>query len=165
MEEIITNLLAASEGEIVGRVRLQKMIYLLEQLGLGSGLRFTYHNYGPYSDGASIAAQRAEFLYKAIKETEKESSYGGKFSVFQLVAPSTPAKVGELEFAKAKEYATLMKKETSVVLELAATIHWLKEKEQVSEWRSELVSRKPQKANNSNIQKALVLLNELNIAA
>jgi uncharacterized protein YwgA len=165
IEEMIAHLLEASGGEIVGRIRLQKMIYLLDQLGLGSGLRFTYHHYGPYAEGITIATQRAEFINKTIQETETESSYGGKFSKFRLVNPLPCQKVGELDFERARNYATIMKNETSVVLELAATIHWLKETEKVLDWHDELISRKPQKASELNIFKAQGLLNQLGIAA
>ena len=128
IEEIIAHLLAASEGEIIGRIRLQKMIYLLDQLGLGSGLRFTYHQYGPYAEGVTIAAQRAEFLNKSIKETEVESSYGGKYSIFRLVTPLSPSKVGELDFAKAKNYAILIKKRPLLYLNLQPLFIGLRKK-------------------------------------
>ncbi len=165
IEDIIAQLLEASGGEIVGRIRLQKMIYLLDQMGLGSGLQFTYHHYGPYAESTSIAVQRAEIINKTITETEIESSYGGRYSIFKLVSNLSPSKVGGIDFEVAKTYASQMKKETSVVLELAATIHWLKKKEKVENWQNELVARKPNKANAQNIEKALALLAELNLAA
>ena len=161
----IAQVLAAANGEIVGRVRLQKIVYLLEQLGLGSGFRFTYHHYGPYSEDVSVATQREEFLDKTISEVVKPSSYGGSYSVFKLLHSTQPVCVGSLETNRAQELTSKMIGVNSVVLELAATIHWLKEKERISNWKKELTSRKPSKASQSNVEQAEALLNSLGLAA
>ena len=46
----VPGLVRAAGGEVVGKVRLQKLVYLLEQLGLISGYSFEYRHYGPYSE-------------------------------------------------------------------------------------------------------------------
>jgi uncharacterized protein len=161
----IAQVLAAANGEIVGRVRLQKIVYLLEQLGLGSGFRYTYHHYGPYSEDVFVATQREEFLDKSISETVSPSSYGGSYSVFKLVNNIQPTCVGLLEVDNAREFTSKMMSVNSVVLELAATIHWLKEKERISDWRNELTSRKPNKASQLNVDRAAALLSSLGLAA
>lgn len=58
-----------------------------------------------------------------------------------------------------------MKREPSVILELAATIHWLSEKERLSDWPSELKVRKTLKATDANIARAESVLKSLNLAA
>jgi hypothetical protein len=58
-----------------------------------------------------------------------------------------------------------MKDETSTVLELAATIHWLREKERVGDWRKELKIRKGSKAEESRIEKACTLLGKIALTA
>lgn len=164
-EELIAQILKASGGRIVGRIRLQKMIYLLQQLGLGSDFKFSYHHYGPYSEEASTAVQRAAAIGKLIKETETPLSYGGFYSEFELVAAQASDRIGNLAERDAKQFASLMKAETSVVLELAATIHWLKSKEKVSDWEKELRLRKPGKASQENTARAKKLLSSLGLAA
>jgi uncharacterized protein len=164
-EAKISHVLAAANGEVVGRVRLQKIIYLLEQLGLGSDFKFSYHHYGPYSEQLSVATQREEVLEKTISEEMSQSSYGGTYSVFKRVESKLPARVGEIDFERARELTTVMKSSDSVVLELAATIHWLKEKERIAEWRVELKSRKPGKASDQNVTRALELLGNLGLVA
>jgi uncharacterized protein len=47
----IPSLVVAAGGQVPGRVRLQKIVYLLDQIGLESGFTFEYHHYGPYSEG------------------------------------------------------------------------------------------------------------------
>ena len=39
-EEIVAAVVAAAGGQLIGRVRLQKAVYLLERLGLNSGFEF-----------------------------------------------------------------------------------------------------------------------------
>lgn len=161
----IAQVLAAADGEIVGRVRLQKIVYLLEQLGLGSGFRYAYHHYGPYSEDVFVAVQREEVLEKTITETISLSSYGGTYSVFKLVNGIQPTHVGSLEAERARESTSKMMNVNSVVLELAATIHWLKEKEHISDWKNELTRRKPSKSSQSNVEQAETLLVNLGLAA
>ncbi|HSK40498.1 MAG TPA: hypothetical protein VK943_12095 [Arenibaculum sp.] len=69
------------------------------------------------------------------------------------------------EDRQAAECIRAMKKRTSTVLELAATIHWLCEKERVEDWCKELKIRKPSKADDERIDQALELLRELKLAA
>ena len=56
-----------------------------------------------------------------------------------------------------------MKEEQSVIIELAATIHWLKEKENVADWRDELKRRKASKADDAKILQAERLLEALQL--
>jgi uncharacterized protein YwgA len=46
---LVAEVVRASGGSVYGRVRMQKMFYLLDRMGLGSGLQYEYHHYGPYS--------------------------------------------------------------------------------------------------------------------
>ena len=45
---LLAALLHAAGAEIIGAIRLQKIVYLLEQLGMGGEFWFSYHHYGPY---------------------------------------------------------------------------------------------------------------------
>jgi uncharacterized protein YwgA len=165
-ENLISDILQAADGKIVGRIRLQKIFYLLDQFGLNSGFRFSYHHYGPYSEDLSASVMRARFLDKLIDEKEERTSYDTPFSVYTLrEAKSAPDKIGALDFETAHRLIDIMKAETSVVLELAATIHWLREKEKVDDWRAELGIRKPSKATPEFIQRAGQLLSKLQSVA
>jgi len=48
-EQIVAAVVAAARGPLIGRVRLQKTVYLLDRVGLNSGFDYEYHHYGPYS--------------------------------------------------------------------------------------------------------------------
>lgn len=164
-EEFVAQVLEASGCKVVGRIRLQKMIYLLQQLGSGSDFKFSYYHYGPYAEEVSVAVQRATVLDKTIVERELLSSFGGRYSEFELLKPTNSKFVGKLPIAEASKNIELMKVETSVVLELAATIHWMKNKERLVDWTKELQLRKPGKASAENVLRARELLAKLSLAA
>src|SRR5688572_18038614 len=97
---LITDVLAASGGSIIGRIRLQKVFFLLERLGLNADIKFQYYHYGPYADQISTALDRAELVEGSVKEERQYTSFGAPYSVYTLSNPKTPpARVGELPFA------------------------------------------------------------------
>ncbi|KAB2919086.1 MAG: hypothetical protein F9K30_17655, partial [Dechloromonas sp.] len=84
-EDLVRDVLFAADGPIVGRVRIQKVFYLLNQLGLEGDFRFSYHHYGPYSEDLSQAIDRARYLDQSIKEIEKDTTDGrASYSIFEL---------------------------------------------------------------------------------
>ena len=162
MEEVFE----ASDGQIVGRIRLQKIFYLLEQLGVNSGLRFSYHHYGPYSEALSQKLVMAELVDGIVSEKIETTNFNTTYSIYSLVNRSGDLvqSVGDLPIKTARPALAAMKAPTSVVIELAATIHWLKHKERVEDWNSEIKNRKPGKATDSNILLATKLLSDLGLS-
>lgn len=162
-EKLVAAVMQAADGEIIGRIRMQKIVYLLEQLGMKSGFIFSYYHYGPYSEGLSFSVDVAKTLDKTVVEEEIPIE-GGFYSKYTLGERREPvAMVGELPLSRAQGAIRRMKLETSVVIELAATIHWLRYQEKVPDWRQELKIRKPTKADDARIKKALDLLHNLNL--
>jgi len=164
-EKLVRDVLAAADGRIIGRIRIQKIFYLLEQLGLSSRFRFSYHYFGPYSGELALAIERAKILDKSVKEDLVPfDGEGGFYSVYELAAEQQiPEQVGEIPSERARELISRMKRETSVVIELAATIHWLRKKEKIADWCHELKLRKPTKAQDPQIQRARALLEEIGL--
>ena len=163
--EILTGVLALADGEVVGRVRLQKMFYLLDELGLSSGLSYTYHHFGPYSDELSDELMYAMFNDDVEELTRTRFSDGARYSVFSLsaeVAPPTD-KVGSLAVDVAGPLVQKLKKENATVLELASTIHWLKHHEGYAEWEDELRARKGNKVTADRKERACRLLEEIGL--
>ncbi len=162
---LIADVIKAADGRIVGRIRFQKICYLLEQLGLGSDSRFVYHYYGPYSEEVSRSLLNAKLLDNLVREELAKTDFGAEYSIYELTKEDlpTPDKVGELDFDNAKNLIGTMKAVTSVVIELAATIHWLREKEGTDDWLSELKKRKSSKATDINVTMAEKLLADLNL--
>ncbi len=165
-EKLIADVIAAADGEIVGRIRLQKILYLLDQHGLNADAAFHYYHYGPYSRVLDDALDRAKVFY-GVKELSRARRDGALYSVFQSDSGSITAvseKIGDLYSSEAKRLIALMKPRSATVLELAATIHWLFFFEKISAWRDELVRRKGIKTEGGRTEQALELLSELGLS-
>jgi uncharacterized protein YwgA len=164
-EHLVTAVLQAADGQIIGRIRMQKVVYLLEQLGLDGGFWFSYHHYGPYSEELSDVLDGLVKREKTVEE-EQVPTENGFYSIYRLRSSPTQvrASLGRLPWDRAKAAIQTMAAETSVVIELAATIYWLRMREKVADWKKELKIRKPSKASDPDIEKALALLGRLDLA-
>ena len=163
----VCEIIEAAGGEIVGKIRLQKMVYLLDQLGLGSGYSFDYHHYGPYSSELADRTNLDVLFDCVVEESQRRFSDGVPYSVFKLPGsyePSGADGIGGIPEAKIKGFVSLLQAQSGTVLELAATIHWLAFVEKVEDWRNELIQRKASKADGGRTDKAIDLLKQLGIA-
>jgi uncharacterized protein YwgA len=163
LHEIIADLVQASNGQLVGRVRLQKIVYLLDHKGLNSGAAYYYHHYGPYSEDVWDAVADAKFfegLKEEVNPTEPMPS-----SIFSLKGTrQLGSYIGNLEVSETVALLTKLRHVNSTVLELAATIHWLVFVEKVSDWRAEIERRKAGKTGYGRLSAAMRLLQELKLA-
>lgn len=164
-EDIVAAIVTAAGGEIIGRVRLQKAAYLLQQLGLESGFKFEYHHYGPYSRGLDNAVADAKAFGLIEERIEHRQIDGAGYSVFKakgaeygdsVLKPLKPNKVKSLLERFAKSNVT--------VLELAATMHWISESERNADWREETKRRKGRKASSTRLDQAESLLREIDLS-
>lgn len=150
----VAGIIKDAGGRIVGRTRLQKITFLLELANKGPDFDFYFHHYGPYSDELSDATVLASAL-NLIKEDIEETSWGGKFSIYELnndIANDLPS-----------FQATLVQKMAnadSIVLELAATAAYFAMEKNVDPWL-ETQKRKTYKAQNNRLEQAKSLYNEL----
>jgi len=164
LDEIVVGVVELSGGELVGRIRLQKIVYLLEQVGMNSGVQFVYHHYGPYSEAVSDAVADAKFWDHLQEAIEFRRIDGAPFSIFRATSDASKLqKLGGIAASRARELLARFNYESSTVLELAATIHWLAYVEKVADWRGELERRKPSKGKYGRFDKAMALLCDLNL--
>ncbi|MFG1261095.1 hypothetical protein [Xanthobacter aminoxidans] len=163
LEELVVGAVALSGGELVGRIRLQKVIYLLDQLGMDSGTHFEYHHYGPYAEAVSDALTDAKFWGKIQESVNFRLADGAPYSSFKTEVEA-PAALGNMSAEEARSLLSKFASCTSTVLELAATIHWLAFHEQRPDWRSEIEVRKAGKTSNGRLEKALSLLRQIDLA-
>ena len=143
-------------GRVVGRTRFQKIAFILEASGLGSGFLFRYKHYGPYSEDLTNASRTAVIL-GLLNETQSPASWGGMFSTFELTAQldlATP----EARHAIAREAVGA----DAVELELAATalFLFLAGIDARDPW-SETARRKPEKAANGRLDRARALYEKI----
>ena len=162
LDDLVVSAVALSGGELVGRIRLQKIIYLLDQLGMKSGAQFEYHHYGPYSEAVSDAVTDAKF-WGNIKETVSfRVTDGAPYSSFKT-DNKVPTALGALSSENAQRFLEKFADCTSTVLELAATVHWLAFVERLPNWRNEIGVRKAGKTDKGRLDKALTLLKDIGL--
>ncbi len=151
----IAEIVRDAGGKVVGRTNLQKIAYLLEITGYGTGFRFRYKSFGPYCDELAEWA-RSCVLQGGMSETEETTPWGGVYSIYE-VDEAIPEKVpeGRLELAsQAAEAGT-------IVLELATTAVYLHLEENYKDPWLETKSRKPVKSAEGRLEKAGLLLADL----
>lgn len=165
-EHIVAAVVAAAGGKLTSRIRLQKSVYLLDQLGLDSGFDYDYHHYGPYSRDLDNAAEDA----KAFDLMDEEYAYrvrdGARYSIFRLKrdVKAIEQAYGKLGREKTVELARRFAQTNVTILELAATVDWLWREEKISDWQSEIKKRKSIKTENGRLDQALELLVALNLS-
>ena len=167
-EDIVVGLVALNGGELVGRTRLQKQTYLLDRCGAEFGLAFTYHHYGPYSFELAGGCADAE-AEKRVETEERPGRHGVPYAIFRSgKGGAEPDRLGELSAGQARSLLGKMQGVSDIVLELAATIVFLRD-----EWPyygkgktdavEETVARKSLKATEKRIEEALGLLRVLGL--
>jgi len=163
-EDHVAAIICAAGGRLVSRIRMQKIAYLLDQLGTESGFDYQYHHYGPYSRDLDNAILDATAFGLVEEKHEHRQSDGARYSVFVCKDMGKKSGFGRLGEEKASELVRLFSETNVTVLELAATAHWLAAVEKVPDWQQEIVRRKGPKTENGRLAKAEVLLGRLQLA-
>ena len=149
-------------GEIIGKTRLQKTVFLLESKKLGYGFDFDYHNFGPFSSELAFAVDGAE----SLGYIETEERYGVHHSIPCVIFKSTGNSPEFREDGQLKEQKKALdeiRQYSALQLELAATAIYLKKYEYLAQYWTEVEKRKPLKAVSANIEAAKKLVDQLQL--
>lgn len=158
-EDRVAAIIQAAGGRLVSRVRLQKISYLIDQVGEKSGFEYSYYHYGPYSRDLDNAVFDAEAFGKVKESLGYRQSDGARYSIFELGEPS---EVSLTE--RAKDLVPTLASANVTVLELAATAHWLVKAERVKNWEDEIRRRKGSKTEGGRLQEAKKLLIKIGLS-
>ncbi|MDP9751432.1 YwgA family protein [Thermoanaerobacter pentosaceus] len=109
-------------GKIEGRKKLQKMVYILKNLGADFKEDFYFHYYGPYSDVLTIELEELKSM-NVIKENVKEHDSYFPTYTYEINIDDIGVR-GDLE--DYKELIGKLNRENSRFLELIATIMYFK---------------------------------------
>jgi len=143
-----------ANGEIIGRTRIQKIAFMLELMNLGSGFKFDYKHYGPFSENLRSALQFAS-LFDFIDEDERKTSWGGFYSVYHTKIDGKKSDDDIRNKAIALGVSA-----NAVELELAATAAFLASEGTHEDAWAETEKRKPEKTSNGRIEAAKKLYQE-----
>ena len=145
-----TRIVNACGGEIVGRVRLQKLAYLAERIGCKFGFEFQYYHYGPFSEDLVNDINNAIVEGKITEEIKETANGSRKYSIFKLAnfSENEDSNKHRAEFLKeAKDIETLY-------LELLATALFLNDEDTTIDSWKKLQTLKPNKAQNKFLKKS-----------
>ncbi|RVJ45855.1 hypothetical protein CN176_03460 [Sinorhizobium medicae] len=160
-EHHVAEIIAAAGGRLVSRIRLQKIAYLLDQLGSESGFDYVYYHYGPYSRDLDNAVLDAEAFGLVQEKFDYRQTDGARYSIFenkQAVDGFTTLKDGRL-----RDLAKRLASKNVTVLELAATARWLVVDEGIPDWETEIRRRKGSKTDKGRLEEAKKLLSEIGL--
>jgi uncharacterized protein len=146
---IAARIVRDSGGQLVGRTRLQKVAYLTQLAGFSNELRFEYRHYGPFSDDLARGMEIAAAL-GVVREEERRAEWGGWYSIYHTEGAPEPG--SECRAAFVRRAAQI----GAIELELAATAAFLFNEEHLSDPWAETARRKPEKASNGRLQKAML---------
>lgn len=163
IEKLVTDIVSLNKDQrLVGKTRLQKTFYLLDQLGMNSGADFTYHYYGPYSADVASAAEMATLFYN-FDATERVSGARSVPYTSYSSRETAPARLGGLSSSTAQSALNAMVQVSDTVLELAATMVFLKRNGFSDSYVEEVRARKPLKATGDRMRLAQNLVKSLGL--
>lgn len=121
-------------GEVVGRKKLQKIIYIAKKLDMPFSERYTFHMFGPYSEELSL---RMEELCNLGFMTETREDKGNYFQYRYQLSESGRRflELYQFEQPDVRELAARLNEQSSRFLELVSTLLYFEElpREEVEE--------------------------------
>ncbi len=162
-EKLVADVVSLNkEQKLVGKTRLQKTFFLLDQLGMNSGAEFSYHYYGPYSADVASAAEMATLFYKFDADEKVSAKRSVSYTSYSS-REDPPARLGAMSSTQAREALRAMGDVSDTVLELAATMVFLKRNGFPKKYVDEVRARKPLKATGDRLQRAQELIDRLHL--
>jgi hypothetical protein len=162
LDRLLVQIIALEGGTVVGKTRLQKMLYLLDQCGLNSGCRYDYRHFGPFSTQIAESAEDVCEL-NILRYEEKPGFHAVPYGVYQLAKKIEVAdEIGSLPRFVVEEKLAIMRGYTAIDLELAATLKYLRNTGMKNPVEA-LKDLKPAKSTPDRLRKAQELLREMGL--
>lgn len=156
-----------STGEIIGRKKLQKMVYIAKKLNFPFQEKYEFHFYGPYSEELTL---RIEELcsFGFIKENKEKK--GGYFQYRYDMTSEGEEFLGmydHLDMPTLSDCVTLMNEQPSRTLELISTILYFDDLPKVEVIEKVFTLKEKQNYTNEEIEDAYTFIEKLkgNVAA
>ncbi|MFC7391913.1 YwgA family protein [Scopulibacillus cellulosilyticus] len=147
-------------GEVVGRKKLQKIVYILKKLDYPFQEKYQFHFYGPYSEELTL---RIEELCNLGFISEVKESKGG----YHQYRYSLTGKGGDflshyqIDMPKLQEFIADLNGQNSKFLELVSTILYFENLSKEEIINKVKVVKKKQNYSDEDIQQAFVFIEQL----
>ena len=107
-------------GEIEGRIKFQKIVYILQSKGFPFSFKYKYHHFGPYSVDLQLGIE--ELVDNNLIKESGSDPY--KYTLSEQIPP----KGNDKPFLKNKDIIDLLNITDYRILELVSTIYYIKER-------------------------------------
>lgn len=134
-QKFLVDLLSIAKS-VEGRKKIQKISYILQEKGAPINVYFKYHLYGPYSADLQVVINEM-VGYKYLSENSKKDNV---YSYALGKNSKTLTKTSRL--GKYKSFITSLNQEQSEILEIIATIYFLKTQDEKYKKNDNLVKEK-----------------------
>ncbi|MBM7095532.1 YwgA family protein [Bacillus sp. H-16] len=113
-------------GEIVGRKKLQKIVYIVKKLDLPFYEKYQFRMYGPYSEELSVRMEEMRDLGFISEVKEDKSSYH-QFRYSLTEKGEEFLTISDFEFPDPKEMLDDLNSKSSRFLELVSTMFYFED--------------------------------------
>ena len=159
--EVVVGVVALNGGQFVSKTRLQKTLFFLERCGLDTELEFDYYHFGPFSAELARAADDAADAGQ-LKTKVRPGFHEEPYVVYQTDL-EPPDHLGRLGATDVRDLLGVLNRYSALELEVAATILYLRDNGYGDKAVLETMKRKPLKATENRVKRALQLLRDLGL--
>ena len=121
--ERLADIINATGGEVVGKKKLQKLIYLAQEKGLYLGYDFEYYSHGVFCADVEADLRIAENF--GVLSQEVTGEYGNPVRVSVVDKKACPSKSVDAQELKGLKLVEDLSKESARTLEVLSTIVYL----------------------------------------
>jgi len=153
------NIFAVS-GEIIGRKKLQKIVYIAKKLHFPFQEKFEFHFYGPYSEELTL---RVEGLcnFGFINEVKEEKSGYVHYKYRMTEAGQEFLEAYEMDLTNLKECLEKMNEKNARFLELVSTVLYFESLEKPEVEEKIHILKSEQSYTKEEIEEAYAYIEEL----
>ncbi|WP_284140160.1 MULTISPECIES: YwgA family protein [unclassified Virgibacillus] len=146
--------------EVVGRKKLQKMIYILQSCGLPFEEKYQFHVYGPYSEELSLRTEELCNLGFLSEEKEEKSNY---FQYHYTITTDGERFLEQfdMKIASLEEKSAMILDKSARFLELVATMLYFKQLPREEVEKKVHIVKPKQNYNETELKEAWQLIDAL----
>lgn len=147
-------------GEIVGRKKLQKIVFILKKLNLPFSERYKFHMYGPYSEELTLKIEELCNLGFLQEQKEEKANYA-QYRYLLTEEGQSFMKLYEQKMPHLQELVSSMNNESSRFLELVSTLLYFDNLSKDEAKEKVFVVKKKQNYTDEEMERAFLYIEEL----